>query len=95
MLHFAAFHLETSFLFLAMDEFAWEKWTLLAAFLLDFFSKIIWESLITDQTLQISVPIICAFYPDSQTVQTLRSACIFLCNLMMLSLSNWDKQCNF
>ena len=42
-----------SFLFLYMDVVTWDKWILLVAFLLDFFFKIIWESLITDQTLQV------------------------------------------
>ena len=32
-----------------------------------------------------SVSSVCAFYPDSQTVETLRSACIFMCRLVMLS----------
>ena len=32
-----------------------------------------------------SVPTVCVFYPDSQTVETLRSACIFMCRLVMLS----------
>ena len=31
-----------------------------------------------------SVSSVCAFYPDSQTVETLRSACIFMCRLVML-----------
>ena len=30
--------------FLAIDAFTWDKWILLAAFLLDFFFKIIWEA---------------------------------------------------
>ena len=33
------FILEAVISFLAMDAFTWEKWTYLAAFLLDFFSK--------------------------------------------------------
>ena len=32
------------------------------------------------------IPTVCAFYPDSQTVETLRSACIFMCRLVMLFL---------
>ena len=44
-----------------------------------------------------SVPTVCAFYPDSQTAETLRSACIFMCRLVMRSLSKAfsGKQCNF
>ena len=34
-----------------------------------------------------SVPTVCAFYPDSQTVEILRSARIFMCHLVVLSLS--------
>ena len=30
--------------FSAMDAFTWDKWIILAAFLLDFFFKIIWEA---------------------------------------------------
>ena len=33
------------------------------------------------------VPTVCTFYPDSQTVETLRSACIFMYRLVMLSFS--------
>ena len=44
-------------------------------------------SLITrNRCIDRSVPTVCAFYPDSQTVETLRSACIFMCRLVMLSL---------
>ena len=32
-----------------------------------------------------SVSSVCAFCPDSQTLETLRSACIFMCRLVMLS----------
>ena len=44
-----------------------------------------------------SVSSVCAFYPDFETVETLRSACIFMCRLVMLSFKKafWDKQCNF
>ena len=38
-----------------------------------------------------SVPTVCAFYPESQTVETLRSACILMCCL----LAFWDKHFNF
>ena len=40
-----------------------------------------------DHTLQMYrlISLLCAFYPDSQTVETLRSACIFMCRLVMLS----------
>ena len=31
------------------------------------------------------ISLLCAFYPDSQTLETLRSACIFMCRLVMLS----------
>ena len=34
-----------------------------------------------------SVLTVCAFYPDSQTMETLRSACIFICRLIMLTFS--------
>ena len=48
-----------------------------------FFPKIIWESLITDHTYRCIVWLVftvCAFYPDSQTTETLKSACaVWLC----------------
>ena len=53
-----------------MDAFTCDKWILLAAFLLEF-NKDIWESFITDLTLQTYMlisPPVCAFFPDSQTV---------------------------
>ena len=53
-----------------------------------FFSKLSGKHFI-DHTLQmyrLINPTVCAFYPDSQTVETLRSACIFMCGLVMLSL---------
>ena len=72
-----------------MDALIWDKWILLAAFLLDIFFKIIWEAF-HDHTLQmymlISPHCLCILL-DSQTVETLRSACIFMCHLVMLSFS--------
>ena len=41
LLHFVKEYLIS---ILAMDAFTWTKWILLAAFLLDFFFKIIWEA---------------------------------------------------
>ena len=64
-----------------------------------FFFKIIWEAC-HDHTLEmymlISPDYLCILL-DSQTVETRRSACIFMCRLVMLSFSKvfWDKQCNF
>ena len=77
-----------------------DKWILVATFLLYFFFQN-WLgsiSLITHYRFTgWSVPTVCALYPDSQTVETLRSACIFMCRLVMLSFKKafWDKQCNF
>ena len=51
MKHFAALRLGVSF-FLAMSTFTWDKWILLAAFLLDFFQKYLGSILIIDHTLQ-------------------------------------------
>ena len=45
-----------------------------------------------------SVPTVCAFYIDSQTVETLRSACIYACAVWsgcLFQKAFWDKQCNF
>ena len=41
------------------------------------------------ECIGLSVRTVCAFYPDSQTVrvETLRSACIFMCRSVMMSLS--------
>ena len=54
-----------------------------------FFFKIIWEAF-HDHTLQmymlISPHCLCILL-DSQTVDTLRSACIFMCRLVMMSFS--------
>ena len=41
MLHFTAFRFIS---YIAMDAFTWGKWILLAAFLLDFYFKIILET---------------------------------------------------
>ena len=88
---FAAFHLGVCNFFLAMDAFTWDKRISLAAYLLDFF-KIIWNdwSLITRyRCIGWSVPTVCAFYLHLQTVETIRSQCIFMCRLINnLSLSN-------
>ena len=45
MQHVAAFRLGILISFLAMDTFTWDKWILLAAFLLDFFSQNYLESI--------------------------------------------------
>ena len=55
---------------------------------------------ITDHTVQLYMlisPHYLCILPDSQTVETLRSACIFMCRLFVFlyHIALWDKQRNF
>ena len=101
MKHFAAFRLGVSHFFFSPWCVYMGQLDFISSIFVRFFSKIIWEAFhwshVTDVRVGLSVPTVCAFYPDSQTVETLRSACIFMCRLVILSLSkaNLGKQCNF
>ena len=100
MMHFAAFRLWVSHFFFSPWCVHMGQMDLISSIFVRFFFQNYLGSisLITRyRCISWSVPTVCAFYPDSQTVETLRSACIFMYRLVMLSLSKsfWDKQCNF
>ena len=89
LLHFFQ---ESLIYFLDLDAFTW---ILLAVFFL--FQNYLG---ITDHTLQMYMlisPHCLCILPDSQTVETLRSACTFMCQLIvcLYQIAFWDKQRNF